>query len=340
MVTRGVAVGRVGCGCPSPQRNRLQYNCANASMDTVFKVTHRKWKMAKAVFMTKAEAKYDDEYGLRYHFPHIYRQRIERTVGDWIIYYEPRRISDEPSSRGGRQAYFATARVTEIQRDPVREDHFYAILKDPLSFVRDVPLRENDFFYESSLRGADGKINMGTIRHAVRAISDQEFELITRTGITNMLAAETERTEVAYGLSEEQDAFERPIIEHLMARKFRDRAFAKVVKSAYEDTCAITGLKIINGGGRPEVQAAHIKPVEYSGPDLVGNGIALSSTVHWMFDRGLFSVDEDYSILMAKDRIPAPILGLVNPSGKILVPERLEYRPSQQFLDYHRSTWF
>jgi hypothetical protein len=44
-------------------------------------------------------------------------------------------------------------------------------------------------------------------------------------------------------------------------------AFSGSIKTTYDDTCAFTGLKIVNGGGRIEVQAAHIRPVVASGPD-------------------------------------------------------------------------
>ncbi len=37
--------------------------------------------------------------------------------------------------------------------------------------------------------------------------------------------------------------------------------FATGIKRAYDNTCAISGLRIINGGGRAEAQAAHIRPV-------------------------------------------------------------------------------
>jgi len=73
----------------------------------------------------------------------------------------------------------------------------------------------------------------------------------------------------------------------MVARPFRDAAFAVSVKAAYFNTCAMTGLQIINGGGRAEVQAAHIRPVAAGGSDSVRNGLALSGTIHWMFDRAL-----------------------------------------------------
>ena len=80
---------------------------------------------------------------------------------------------------------------------------------------------------------------------------------------------------------------DRPFIEQISYRSFRDRVFATAVKRAYDNTCAISGLRILNGGGTAEAQAAHIRPVKDNGPDSVRNGLALSATVHWMFDRGL-----------------------------------------------------
>jgi putative restriction endonuclease len=144
---------------------------------------------------------------------------------------------------------------------------------------------------------------------------------------------------VAYE-AEEPYEVDRPIVEQLVSRPFRDRAFAANVKSAYADTCAITGLKIINGLGRSEVQAAHIRPVEERGPDSVRNGIALSGTVHWMFDRGLISVEDDYSLLVADSLVPDAVRMLLPSERRLLMPARPELRPHPQFLDYHRKYKF
>ena len=83
--------------------------------------------MTKAVFTTKIEPSYDDLPEERYHIPRTYLRQVEAAAGDWIVYYEPRRASSDLGSRGGRQAYFATARVQKIERDSSREDHFYAL---------------------------------------------------------------------------------------------------------------------------------------------------------------------------------------------------------------------
>ncbi len=125
-----------------------------------------------------------------------------------------------------------------------------------------------------------------------------------------------------------------------MRRPFRDAAFSLGVKAAYDDTCALTGLRIINGGGRSEVQAAHIRPVASDGPDSLRNGLALSGTAHRMFDRGLVSVDDDFTILVARDAVPAAVRGLLRPEGRIALPARAEARPHSRFLRFHREVVF
>ncbi|SEI66561.1 HNH endonuclease [Sphingobium sp. AP50] len=95
---------------------------------------------------------------------------------------------------------------------------------------------------------------------------------------------------------------ERTRIDHFSSRIVRNRVFRRLVLRAYDERCAITGLKLINGGGRAEVQAAHIRPVEANGPDTINNGLALSGTAHWMFDRGLISLSDELEILVHDKR--------------------------------------
>jgi putative restriction endonuclease len=297
--------------------------------------------MAKAVFTTKVDPTYDDLPEYRYHFPYTYRRAVEGTIGDWIIYYEPRRTSGNLSSRGGRQAYFATARVTAVQPDPTLPGHFYAFVADFLEFPRAVPFKEGDLYYESALRRSDGATSKGAFGRAVRLISDSEYGSILDAASAELLTPSRSGDAIlAQGFAEEQTILERPVVERVTSRPFRDAAFSSAVRSAYSNTCAMTGLKIINGGGRPEVQAAHIKPVAASGPDSVRNGIALSGTIHWMFDRGLLSLDDDLTILMAANRVPDTVKRLIGPLHKLRIPERPEFKPHPQFLSYHRNSVF
>ena len=254
-------------------------------------------------------------------------------------------IGPEPggdlSSRGGRQAYFATARVETIQPDPARSGHYYALVSNYLEFDRPVPFREGDQYYESALQRDHGQTNKGAFGRAVRQLPGHEYDVVVQNGFTAMIADQARMMDHPYpDLAEEPATFQRPIIEQVIARPFRDAAFARSVKSAYDNACTITGLKRINGGGRAEVQAAHIQPVASDGPDSVRNGLALCGTVHWMLDRGLISIDDDYSILAAKGQVPDTIDRLINADGKLRLPDHAECRPHSQFLHFHRETIF
>jgi putative restriction endonuclease len=88
------------------------------------------------------------------------------------------------------------------------------------------------------------------------------------------------------------------------------------------------------------VQAAHIRPVEHDGPDTLRNGLALSGTAHWMFDRGLVSVDDDLTILVARDRLPEAAARLLNPDGRLRAPAEPWMRPHPRFLAHHRDRIF
>ena len=48
------------------------------------------------------------------------------------------------------------------------------------------------------------------------------------------------------------------------------------------------------------------------------NGRALTGTLHWMFDRGLLSVAEDWTILVSRNKVPSEVVArLILPDGKL-----------------------
>ena len=290
--------------------------------------------MAKAVFTTKVDPAYDDLPEQRYHFPRTYLNAARGALGDWIVYYEPRRSTAHLSSSGGRQSYFATARLVDIRPDPTRADHYYGYVRDYLEFDTPVPFREGSFYYERNLQKADGTTNKGRFGRAVRPIRDAEYHLILQAGFSDLARA-------GWRIMERDPVeTERRIVERISRRPFRDRVFSTAVRAAYDNTCAVTGLRIINGGGRPEVQAAHIKPVAESGPDSMRNGLALSGTAHWMFDRGLISIADDYSLLLREEAIPGHFFRIINEDRHLKVPESPSLRPHPTFLSYHREQVF
>ncbi|GAC1335270.1 MAG: HNH endonuclease [Bradyrhizobium sp.] len=297
--------------------------------------------MTKAVFTTKVMPSYNDLPEVRYHFPRTYLNQARQAVGDHIVYYEPRRSSIELSSFGGRQSYFGAARVTAVIEDKALADHYYALVDDYLDFDRPVPFAEGRDYYESVLKKADGSTNKGAFGRAVRLIPDDEFDRILKAGFAPILGRDHAPAELTSpGFSEPPVPFERPVVEMMVSRPFRERSFMHNVRAAYSNRCAVTGLRLINGGGRPEVQAAHIQPVASMGPDSVRNGLALSGTVHWMFDRGLISIGDDYKILVAKKHVPDDAARLLNQSGMINLPKDPTHRPNAHYLKFHRDVVF
>jgi putative restriction endonuclease len=118
----------------------------------------------------------------------------------------------------------------------------------------------------------------GRAQSAVRPISPADFNRIISLGLAEdaELLPRIGEAAPASVVQEERAPFvfeqERDRVAALTSRPVRDRAFRRVVLKAYDERCAITGLKLINGGGRAEVEAAHIRPVEANGPDTVQNG--------------------------------------------------------------------
>ena len=298
--------------------------------------------MTKAVFTTKVTPSYKDLPEERYHFPRTYLNYVQQTVGDYIVYYEPRRSSAELSSRGGRQSYFGVARVDSVVEDPALPDHYFAIIDRAtyLDFDAAVPFYEGDEYYESALKKDDGSTNKGAFGRAVRLIPDGEFDRILKSGFASILGENLASEVTSPGFSEPPAPFERPIVEMMVSRPFRERSFMHNVRAAYSNRCAITGLRLINGGGRPEVQAAHIQPVASKGPDSIRNGLALSGTVHWMFDRGLISIGDDYKILVAENHVPEDAVRLLNKNGVIHLPKDQTLYPNAHYLKFHRAQVF
>ncbi|RYE53877.1 MAG: HNH endonuclease, partial [Hyphomicrobiales bacterium] len=229
----------------------------------------------KGIFDTKPNSGYDDQL-TRYHFPtnSNYMAAAQAVVGDWVIYREPQR-------NGGRRAYVAVARVVRIEPDPIRPGHAYAIMADYLPFDTLVPFAGTGRgYWEESLRALTDPIRAGIAVQgkALRVISDGDFAAIVQAGLTETLLPDN-AIRVGLGVEEIALAFEhaldppqvaaRRVEQMLVNRKIRDANFRWQVCQAYDNRCAVTGLRIINGGGRAEVQAAHIWSVGEGGPDVV-----------------------------------------------------------------------
>ena len=271
------------------------------------------------VFVHRRDTHYADELYRQYQFPKAYLSRASQFEGDWAVYYEP--------VKAGGRGFYAVAWVERIVPDPTRKGH-------------NVPRTIDGQLVESGLANAQA---------AVRPLSPQDFVRIINLGLGDDESALPRVGDpvapLAPSVSDNQRPFrfeqERIRNESLTSRIVRDRVFRTAVLAAYDKRCAMTGLKFINGGGRAEVAAAHIRPVAQNGPDSVNNGLALSGTAHWMFDRGLISLDDDLSVIVSRHVNDTESLDrLLRPDRKAIEPLDPALRPHPSFLAWHRENVF
>lgn len=84
---------------------------------------------------------------------------------------------------------------------------------------------------------------------------------------------------------------EIPRNETRQNRIARGTVFREHVKLQYRHKCAVSNIGIATPEPSIyEVESAHIVPISQGGPDDFRNGIALSQTLHWAFDKGLFGI--------------------------------------------------
>ena len=299
--------------------------------------------MAFGVFIHRTDSIYDDVPSERYQFPKQYLTRVQRCKGDWIVYLEPSKVKNT-------KGYFAVAKVQDVIPDPRNVDMHLAVIEPGtyLDFGDPVPFRNADDVVEQGLLNDLSKIS-GRAQAAVRPLSSADFARIVERGLGTgddiLPRIGQAGAGAGDGIKEDQIPFQLPSarerVNQLTNRTVRDRNFRKNVLRAYGERCAITGLRLINGGGRAEVEAAHIRPVEHDGPDIVSNGMALSGTAHWMFDRGLVGLSDDLEILISRQaNDPDAVKSMINSSGYLMAPERQAERPRAEFVAWHREHCF
>jgi putative restriction endonuclease len=241
------------------------------------------------------------------------------------------------------------AKISRVIPDPNLSGMYLAVIEPGsyLDFVNPVPFSGATGPIEQGVLNDQGRIS-GRAQSAVRPISPADFNRIVELGFaetTPLLPRFDSDTQSSMFDEAAQTPFrydeQRERVSVTVSRVLRDRVFRRVVLRAYDERCAITGLRLIYGSGRAEVAAAHIRPVEVSGPDIVSNGIALSGTAHWMFDRGLIGLTDDLEILISRQtNDPDGVRSVINKTGRAFAPRRISDRPHPHFLQWHREHCF
>jgi len=122
----------------------------------------------------------------------------------------------------------------------------------------------------------------------------------------------------------------------------RDQAFRDVVLANYHHTCAVTGQKFVYSA-TVEADAAHIIAKGNRGTDDPRNGLALSKSAHWAFDQGIFTISDQYEVMIhpAARKASASAFPLLEADRRrIALPSDTAYHPHQEALAWHRKERF
>jgi putative restriction endonuclease len=124
----------------------------------------------------------------------------------------------------------------------------YMDLADPVAFT------DANGVIERGVLNDEGRIS-GRAQSAVRPLSPSDFNRIVSLGLGEEAPA-LPRIDAAapnMGVQDERAVFvfeqPRDRVAQLSSRIIRDLAFRSVILRAYAERCAITGLRLINGGG-------------------------------------------------------------------------------------------
>lgn len=121
----------------------------------------------------------------------------------------------------------------------------------------------------------------------------------------------------------------------------REARFRLTVVPAYNYTCALTRYRLVTVDSGSIVEAAHIHQFADSRNNHPRNGIALCKNAHWMFDEGLWSLDDDYRVLVDRKRFDESgvneLLLAPKVNTRIFLPVDPNYWPDKTHLAWHRK---
>jgi putative restriction endonuclease len=141
---------------------------------------------------------------------------------------------------------------------------------------------------------------------------------------------------------EQNAAYKSPEEAQLAGREAR---FRVRVVTAYNYTCALTGYCLTTITAGSIVDAAHIHEFRDSRNNDPRNGIALCKNAHWTFDQGLWTISDDYRVVVAVGHFveAGPHGGelLASYQGKPLrLPQDKALWPDLIHLAWHRKQRF
>ena len=171
------------------------------------------------------------------------------------------------------------------------------------------------------------KTSSGDITNYIQSI---EYEIVEKPSVIYRTKLKRLQAEM------NNDSFEE--------EKFiRNSIFKRQISKLYNNTCAISGLRIDAVLNVSMIDACHIIPFSTSYDDTITNGISLNPTLHRAFDRGLISIDDNYTILISgkfTENIESNYSIQQFENKEIILPNNSKFHPNLENLKWHRDNIF
>jgi len=123
----------------------------------------------------------------------------------------------------------------------------------------------------------------------------------------------------------------------------RGGLFKRKIPKIYEYTCCVSGFGISTNFSLANlIEACHVRPIRQSFDDTLSNGIALCPTLHKAFDAGIFSISDNFEILVSKkirEKDSPQNIGQFE-GLKIRLPKEKNHWPNPENLKWHREKVF
>lgn len=124
----------------------------------------------------------------------------------------------------------------------------------------------------------------------------------------------------------------------------REARFRLNIVAAYNYTCALTRYRLTTITGGSIVDAAHIHQFADSRNNDPRNGLALTKNAHWLFDNGLWTLTDDYHVVVAQGTFaeagPEHHLLARYHGQRIQLPNDKAIWPSLVHIAWHRNKKF
>lgn len=156
---------------------------------------------------------------------------------------------------------------------------------------------------------------------------------INKINLLNEPTTEYKRKIAELRIKLDENAFQEEVF-------VRGGIFKREIPKIYNNTCAISSLRVDAVLNISMIDACHIVPFSEGYDDTLINGIALCPNLHRAFDRGLISISDNKKVILNLNFVENKYspLNLSQFEGQgIQLPSNNEFHPSLENFKHHRK---